>query len=106
MFGNKIYNRILQAIKEQIRNAQVEYDAGVKALEKRLEEDKIELEETLEHIYGDNSQVLNFILQKENKKLEDIENINLQKGEITFKEKKDAEPTRPDNKNVSDELHK
>lgn len=47
MFGNKIYNRILQAIKEQIRAAQVEFDSEVKVLEQKLEEDITNLEEKI-----------------------------------------------------------
>ena len=63
---------------------------------------KMELEDMWEKLNQENAQLINGILLKEKKAFEDIEDINLEKGEITFKEVEDAESTRPDNKTVSD----
>lgn len=48
MFGNnKIYNRIMDAVKEKLNLAQKEYDDGVEKLQENLEKDIVELEEKI-----------------------------------------------------------
>lgn len=57
----------------------------------------------LDQLKNQQSAIVKKILDKEKKTINDILDINLDKGEITFKEGKDAEPKRPDNETVSNE---
>lgn len=61
---------------------------------------KIALEENIDALRSGNAQIINNVLQKEKKTFEDIVDIDLEKGEIIFKEVEDAEPERPDNETV------
>lgn len=45
MFAGTIERRVMKVFKDKIRNAQVEYDSGVKAIEQEAEEKKLKLED-------------------------------------------------------------
>lgn len=47
MFGNPIYKLVMARLKQMLKDAQLEYDLGRKALRAKLKEDEAELAEKL-----------------------------------------------------------